>query len=486
MTTREKIAHLYRRLGFGATPAELDAGVKAGIRATTNDLIDFEKVPQSEEMSPFEFVWRDKGEPDLGAYRFRHWWVCTMVCTKRPLQERLAMFWHNHFPASDGKVEDGAMMLDYLQVLRTHAAGKFVDILTAVSKNPAMMRYLDMQRSIRGNPNENFAREVMELFTLGIGNYTEQDVKEAARALTGWGYVHVYYDLPGNAEQKVKDWVTYGRPFSSFTLMPVMHDPTPKTILGKSGDINGDELLVILSRHPATARFLSKKLWEHFAYADPEPAVIEKIAKVFSRSDGDIKTVLRAIVNSPEFWSKKCVRQRVKSPVDLFIPIARQLGAGERLLALRGPGATPFTRIPNQVFDSMYSVVDRIDKCGLNLLWPPDVSGWRWGRAWITPSMMLERYKFNGVFVYGPKGPDVATKNTQAFIKSRSPKSEKDIAAALAEFFDVQLPDSSLELVATMIKKHGGLKGLQNDNQWADALHHAISLIMAAPEMHFC
>jgi uncharacterized protein (DUF1800 family) len=181
------------------------------------------------------------------------------------------------------------------------------------------MRYLDMQRSIRGNPNENFPREVMELFTLGIGNYTETDVKEAAKALTGWGYIHIFYELPGSTEQKVMDWLHYDRPFTSFTLMPAMHDPTPKTILGKTEAYDGDSFLAVLAHHPATAKHLSKKLWELFVYSNPEPEVVDRIARAFTRSKGDIRKVMHAIVDSREFWSDKSVRKFVKSPVDLCI-----------------------------------------------------------------------------------------------------------------------------------------------------------------------
>lgn len=486
MTNREKLAHLYRRLGFGATPAQLDEAEKLGLKETTRRLIDYDTVDEKFAVSPHEFTWREKDEPDISTWRYRMWWVLRMLATQRPLQERLTLFWHNHFAVSDGKVEDGPMMLNYLTALRDNASGKFCDLLTAVSKDPAMMRYLDMQRSIRGHPNENFAREVMELFTLGIGNYTETDVKEGARAFTGWGYIHIFWELPGNTTSKVQDWVTMGRPFTSFTLMPAMHDPTPKNFLGQTADLDGDGVLKVLANHKVTATHISRKLWEHFAYRNPEPEVVERISHVFSRTNGDIRQVMRAIVASPEFWSDKCVRKQVKSPVDFCIGIARQMGAGEHLMSFRDPKATEMTMIPQPIIDNLWGITDRMEKAGLSLFYPPDVSGWHWGEAWLSSASMIERYRYRGMFIYGPKGPDVATKLTLAFMKSRNPKDSEGIATVLAEYFDVDLPEASHAVIAKDIQRRGGLKTLAKEDAWAATLDHALSLLMAAPAMHVC
>jgi len=484
MTLREKIAHLYRRLGFGATPAELDEGVRVGLRETARRLIDYEKVDEQFPISPHEFSFREKEEPDLSTYRYRLWWITRMLVTKRPLQERLTLFWHNHFAVSDAKVEDGPMMLNYLEALRTNACGPFLNVLTAASKDPAMMRYLDMQRSMRGNPNENFAREVMELFTLGIGNYTETDVKEAARAFTGWGYVHIFWELPGNTDAKVHDWLAFGRPFSSFTLMPAMHDPLPKKLLGVAGQIDGDKALEIMAKHPATARRICKKLWEHFAYENPEPAVIEKLSSVYRHTNGNIASVMHAVVDSPEFWSDRCVRKLVKSPVDLCISIARQMGAGEHLMSFRSPHATEKTPIPQTVLDNLWGISDRMERCGLSIFYPPDVSGWHWGKAWISSAAMLERYRYRGMFIYGQKGPDVGSQTTLAFVKSRQPKDSDDIARALTEFFDLDLPETAHAVLAESIHKRGGPKVMDNMNAWAGNLDHTLMLMMATPETH--
>jgi uncharacterized protein (DUF1800 family) len=481
---REKVAHLYRRFGLGATPEELDEAVKAGYDRTLEKLVRFDGNEPA--AAPAEFFWREKEEADLGAWRVRCWWVYRMLTTKRPLQEKLALFWHNHFAVSDNKVEDGPMMLDYLEILEHHAGGKFLDILRAVSQSPAMMRYLDMSRSVRGNPNENFAREVMELFTLGIGNYTEDDVKEAARALTGWGYVHTFWELPGNSDDKLKDSLKYGRPFSSFAWMPALHDPSPKKILGKESEFDGEGLLVVLADHPATARHICRKLWEFFAYPNPEDGVVDRLVKTFHRSKGDISEVMLAIGRSREFQSDKALRAIVKSPVDLCIPIARQMGVGDTIAATRPVSATMNDRISQKMLDVCGGMAWIMEQQGLSLLYPPDVSGWKWNEAWATPDAMGHRFLYRGMLLWGEKGPDSSTKRIVAYIQSQSPKEGSDIAAAVLRLFDIQLGDEQKALVVKLWVDAGGTKVLENMETSTWLIDRTLALTMASPAAHLC
>ena len=350
MTDREKIAHLYRRFGFGATPTDLDRGEEIGVDAALHRLLDYRAVDEEFPVHPYEFAWRTQKDIDAdpSAYSYRYWWAFRMIAGQRPAQEQLTLFWHGHFAVSDGKVEDGSMMLQYLETLRSLGDGKFVTLLKAIAKDPAMMRYLDLQRSLVGSPNENFAREVMELFTMGIGNYTEKDVKEAARAFTGWSYVNMFNEFPGKNAKRLKDSLTFNRPFSAFALMPAMHDQSPKTILGETDFFDGDRFLELLAAQPQTARHMCTKLWTYYAYADPEPEVVDRLAEVWKKTGGEIKHVLFAIARSPEFYSDKCLRRKVKSPADLCIAIARQLGTGPALMAMRGPATvdTPIINTP--------------------------------------------------------------------------------------------------------------------------------------------
>jgi uncharacterized protein (DUF1800 family) len=489
MTEREKIAHLYRRFGFGARPEDLDRGEEIGFENALHRLLDYRAVDEEFPVHPYEFAWRTGKDVDAdpSSYSYRYWWAYRMISGERPAQEQLTLFWHGHFAVSDGKVEDGSMMLQYLDTLRTLGDGKFVYLLKAMAKDPAMMRYLDLQRSLVGSPNENFAREVMELFTMGIGNYTEKDVKEAARALTGWSYVNMYYEFPGNNERKLKDSLVYQRPFSAFALMPTMHDQSPKTILGQTDFFDGDKFLETLANHPQTAKHMCTKLWTYYAYPHPEPQVVERLVDVWQKTDGEIKHVLFAIARSPEFWSDKCIRKKIKSPADLAIGVARQMGAGPALMAMRGPAdvETPIVRTP--VFGNVGNVANLMGRMGLDLMFPMDVSGWKGGEAWISPAAMVERYKYRGILVYGnPKTSGAGTAYVLDFVKKRQPKTTTDVASCLAELFDVPLSDDKLGLIAKMIDKRGGLKVLDKQDVFAGTLDRSLMLLMAAPEMHVC
>jgi len=487
MTLRQKLLHVHNRLGFGATPAELDLDEKLGLDTTLERLIDYEKVNEDFAVSPWEFCWRDstKEDADIGSYRLRLWWAFRMLCTKRPLQEKLTLFWSGHFAADDDKVEDGPMMLDYIDGLRENANSNFRNLLDMISKSPAMMRYLDMTHSLRGDPNENFPREVMELFTLGIdGGYTEKDVKEIARALTGWGYVHVMYELPGDMKLRLHNAIKFDRPFSSFSYMPAMHDPGPKTILGKTKNWTGDEVLDLLASHPSTARFISRKLWTFFAYENPDPATVARISKEFARSKGDIKAVLRAIVHSPEFWSDKCVGQQAKSPVDFVIGIARTMGLGQELLKFRAPNATEFTQIDQKIINELGYVTYRMDRMGLLLMNPPDVSGWKWGRHFINPATMPERYQYQGNYLADPGKPDKLAQNTIGWVVAQAPKTNQDVARKFCELFGVPTTTPIVDTLSKVVVSQGGAAGLKDQNHWSGMHWGMMKLLVAAPEMH--
>lgn len=478
LTERQKIAHLYRRLGFGATPSELDAAEKEGLRKTIDRLIDFEVEP---EPSPYEFYWREKEEPDLGSWRTRCWWAYNMLTTRTPLREKLALFWHSHFAVSDAKVEDGPMMLAYLQTLRRLGAGKFPDLLTAMAKEPAMMRYLDMERALRGRPNENFAREVMELFTLGIGHYEEDDVKEVARALTGWGYLNTFWEMPGNTDQKLRDALRDGRPFSAFVQMEAMRDDRPKTILGKTKDWKGEETLDLLAKQSATAHRTAYRLWEFFAYENPEEAPVRRVADAFLRSQGDIRKTMHELVRSPEFWSEKAVRNLMKSPVDFCIGIARAQGIGPALAKLRNSQADDYTMIPQPIIDNAGHLAWRMERMGLSLLYPNDVSGWKWGSAWASAATMAERQQFTGLMIWGQKGADVGSLTPLEYVKSQKPTDAAGIARALCELFDVALPEASMKVLTQAI---GDPNVLDDPNNWAGRFNQAVRVLIAAPEAH--
>ena len=486
MSPRDRIRHLHRRLGFGATPTEVDADLKAGFEATRRRLVEYPKASPGAVPHPFEFTWREKEEPDLGSWRFSAWWIVRMVTTPRPLEEKLALFWHDHFAASDDKVENGLMMGDYLRTIRAHAGGRFADLLKAVAKEPAMMKYLDMNRQVRGVPNENFAREVMELFTLGIGHYGEADVEAASRALTGWGYNELFWELPGTStEQKFRDSIRFGRPFAAFYTSPGMHDPAPKTILGRTEAYDGDAFLEMLAAHPQTARTVCGKLWTYFAGPAPEPPVLNALTNVWRRTDGDILALVDAITRRPEFYDERCVRSRVKCPADLIVGFARAAGLGERFLAGRASDAEATTPIPKRTIDVAGEVRYHIQRCGMALLVPPDVSGWRWGTAWTSAELMAERMKFRGVAVWREGGaPGEAALGVHAALAPLRPKTVEELAARWLDLFDVPLPEDRHAPIVAALNRGGGLKALDKPETVGGLIYHATPVMMAAPETH--
>jgi uncharacterized protein (DUF1800 family) len=285
------------------------------------------------------------------ALELKGWWLTEMVATASPLTERMTLFWHNHFTSSVQKVRSPPLMYRQNVLLRRHALGNFGELLHAVSKDPAMLVYLDSATSRRGQPNENFAREVMELFTLGEGRYGEHDIKEAARAFTGWSI-----DLDSG----------------EFRFRPMLHDYGTKTVLGRAAD-TGDEVLDILLAQPATAEFVAAKLWREFVSPQPEPEELRRVAGALRESRYDVRPALRALLLTPAFWAPQNRAALVKSPVDLVVGTLRQFDIG---------------------FGDPLPFVFLLSALGQDVLSPPNVKGWPGGEAWINSTTLLARKQF--------------------------------------------------------------------------------------------
>jgi len=282
----------------------------------------------------------------------RAWWLTEMAVTPTPLTERMTLFWHNHFVSAQPKVRYAQLMYRQNTLLRAHALGNFGSLLHAVAHDPAMLIYLDTATNRRDAPNENFAREVMELFTLGEGHYTETDVKEAARAFSGWSL---------DPER------------AAFMFRPRLHDGGEKTVLGRRGAWQGDDVLDILLDQPATAQFIVRKLWVEFVSSQPDPQRVRVIADRFRSSGYEIRVALRDLLNQPELIARDQDNALVKSPVELAVGLVRQAG-GE----IVQPAA----------------LAVRVAGMGQNLFSPPNVRGWPGGDAWITTQTLLARKQF--------------------------------------------------------------------------------------------
>jgi hypothetical protein len=342
--------HLYRRAGFGATRAELRAAVDRGLDATLGLILNGEpQAPQRAVLleSSGESIVRSEDENQL-----RGWWVYAMMHSGHPLREKLTLFWHNHFATSIAKVRSPLLMFRQNQALRRNALGKFGPMLADLSRDPAMLVWLDSNRNVKGRANENYAREVMELFTLGVGHYSEKDIREVARAFTGW---HT------DGEQ--------------FTFEAKLHDAGEKTVLGVTGPLDGTDVQRILLGRADAARFLVGKLYRFLVRetTPPPDALLEPLADRFRKSDYDIADLVGTVLRSRHFFSDHAYRQRVKSPVEYVL------------------GAVRATQ-PEPV--APRALLQPLEAMGQSLFAPPNVKGWTGGKNWLNSATLLARQNF--------------------------------------------------------------------------------------------
>jgi uncharacterized protein (DUF1800 family) len=362
---RKWAAHLLRRAAFGASRADLHSAERLGPQATLDLLL--RGRPGAEEVQE---ALLDVGRVAAGQgdEQLRGWWLYAMLHSLHPLREKLTLFWHNHFATSNEKVQNPGLMFRQNCLLRAHALGKFGPFLQAMSKDPAMLFWLDSNRNVKGAPNENYARELMELFSLGVGNYTEKDVKEAARAFTGW---HTNRD--------------------GFRFNARAHDYGTKTLLGQTGPWDGGDVVRIVLAQPAAARFLVRKLY-HFLISEavePSAALLEPLCESFRKSDYDVAGLVRTMLASRHFYSAHAFRQRVKSPVEYVV------GAVQAVYLRLPEGEPDYRPLPAQV------LVGRLRAMGQRLFAPPNVKGWRGGRSWLNTSTVLERANFAEALALG-------------------------------------------------------------------------------------
>ena len=324
-----------------ATDRALARGESMGIRVKP-EFVNRHMQPVSDRF----FYWLRASA--LETRRVGYWWAERMLDTNRPLQEKMALFWHGHFATAQNKVRDYRKMLLQVETFERHAAGNFGELLVAVAQDPGMLYYLDAGVNVKGAANENFAREVMELFTMGVGNYTERDVREAARAFTGWNFLNL--DFVVNEEQ---------------------HDDGPKTFLGRTGHFDGVDVLRIILEHPATAEYIASKIYRFFVREDPSPALQAELGAVLRDAGYELRPLLRTLFLSRDFYSEASYGAHVKGPVEHVIAMLKQLGAPDV------PGVPDFNRTTIAL--------------GQHLLNPPSVAGWAQGRSWITPALLQER-----------------------------------------------------------------------------------------------
>lgn len=390
-------AHLLERAGFGGTPDQIEALASMSPSAAVRRLVYFDGVDNS-HLLPFEHsgihdpalepfppsrpattdLAKETGEalgvkvkatgnrrlqPIVNKFfywlrasvletnRVAYWWANRMVASNSPLQEKMALFWHGHYAINESKVRDYRKLLTELELFHDMGTGSFRDLMIAVARDPAMLSFLDAGVNIKGAPNENFAREIMELFTMGVGNYSETDIREAARAFTGWNYVDL--DFVINQEQ---------------------HDSGPKTFLGHRGNFDGVEIIDLIMQQPVTAEYIASKLYRFFVRQDLSPELTTELGNILRDADYEVASLLETIFLSKDFYSPASVGSQIKSPVQLAVSTYRKLGLEDV------PGVPDFNRATGALSQSLFR--------------PPTVAGWAGGRSWVTPGLLLERGNF--------------------------------------------------------------------------------------------
>lgn len=429
----DRAAHLLERAGFGGTPEEIRELALLTPEAAVDRLVAYQAIDSS-QLPPFEhsgihdpglepfppsrpattdlakktgealgvkvkplgnrrlqpvankfFYWLRASE--LETNRAAYWWANRMLRTPRPLEEKMALFWHGHFAVSEDKVRDYRKMLGQLDLFYRYGTGTFRDLLIGVARDPAMLAFLDAGVNVKGAPNENFAREIMELFTMGVGHYSEADIREAARAFTGWNFVDLAFVV--NREQ---------------------HDDGEKTVLGRRGRWDGVDVIDIILGEPATADFIAGKIYRYFVRQELDPALQGRLGAVLRDNHYELARLLRTIFLSRDFYSPPAWGTHIKSPVELVVSTYRTLGLSEV------PGVPDF----NQVTGSL----------GQHLFHPPTVAGWAQGRSWVTPGLLLERGNFARDVLF----PDIA------FLPpDRYPSDEKirEVSRKIAQGLDI-------------------------------------------------
>lgn len=362
-------AHLYRRAGFGPNPDDLAESLRLGLDGTL-DLLMRGRPGSDDFLDTLNDVGRIAAERDNGGDDLREWWLYVILHGGHPLREKMTLFWHNHFATSLAKVQDPGLMFRQNVLLRSHALGRFEPLLQAMSRDGAMLVWLDSNSNVKGRPNENYARELMELFSLGVGHYTEKDVREAARAFTGWRTDGV-----------------------GFVFDPRLHDSGEKTVLGQTGPWDGGDVVRIVLQQPAAARFLVRKLYRQFVSEQESPpdSLLEPLCTAFRKSQYDVAALIRTIFASRHFYSAHSFRRRIKDPVEFTMGAVRSVWKP----------TDPDEGLPQHV------LAGRVRAMGQALFAPPSVKGWPGGPAWLNTSTILERDNLAEALAMGTLWPAV-------------------------------------------------------------------------------
>ena len=381
LTNRALAAHLSRRAGFGATPGELDSYCDIEYEQLVEELIN--KVDSSHISDHLIF----RRHVDLHTMQGHNaaYWAYRMISTDNPFVEKIALFWHGVFATAENKLNNIGSLTNQVDMFRRHGLGKYDDLLIELSRDPAMLIWLDNHTNHKDSINENYGREILELFSMGVGNYTEEDIKECARAFTGWTVKNGEY----LSMMAVKDSIwPYGRILWHHEYRGSDHDSGKKKFLGENSNFNGDGVVGVICRQQATANFIARHLYNFFVADEvpvpqwsstppKDPEAVDVLANAYMEYDHDIRSIMRVLFNSDFFKNSRF--KRVKSPAELIIGTLRNTGEYQ---------------VPEGGETGIYTVMEESGYMGQKLLDPPSVEGWHTGEEWITSGSLVDRVNF--------------------------------------------------------------------------------------------
>ncbi|MFP6652647.1 MAG: DUF1800 domain-containing protein [Dehalococcoidia bacterium] len=466
------MAHLLRRAGFGATPAEMDRALEIGYDAMLDEMLN----PDHPDEIPDDLIRRHHvDQSDLRSAGGPHW-VYRLVMTDTPLREKMCLFWHRIFATASTKLIQNKVVTNQINMFREHGMGSFDDLLLELARDPAMIMWLDNQDNHGSNINENFGREILELFAMGVGNYSEEDIKETARAFTGWSVVNPDY-------MSIKMRNNTARPYGymswQFEFDADDHDDGEKTILGQTGNWNGEDAVRIICEQPATAAFLARHLY-HFFVADElpvpqwphepprDPEAIDLLCKAYFEDGHSIKSMLKAMFESDFFKADSARFARIKSPAEMVIGTMR----------LAGP-----VEIPSQ---ETYMADAACANMGQGLFRPPSVEGWQGGTEWINTGSYVVRVNFASQILNDPNKDGVRDiiERIKASVGSGLMSSDDLVDACLDILGPLDVLDTTRSGLKNYAAKYGELSWGSDDasSQFDDAAVAIIQLIVTTQE----
>ncbi len=454
------IAHLIRRAGFGASRAELETLAARGYSEVVEDLLHPERFPEIDEDVLKRYFDGESINIAAGA------WIYRMINSQRPLEEKMALFWHHVFATGFSKSNHVPSSVQQIDTFRRVGLTNLRTILLELSRDPAMIFWLDNNENHRGEPNENYGRELLELFSMGVGNYTEQDIKMAARAFTGWTFTQPVPLYP------------YGHHAAHFIYRPEDHDDSVKTFLGHTGRFNGEDILDIIVKQPAAARFISRHMYNFFVADEPQvpswhdlpprdPAAIDRLIGAYVESNGDIRAMLRVLFNSDFFKAARF--QRVKSPIELIVGTIKLTGTH---------------RFPHR---SLLDLESASSLMGQTLFNPPTVEGWHTGKEWIDGGTLNERVNFAVNELADPNKPGIR-EIVRRLAEAGSALSPADLVDRTLDLMGaLDVSEDTRTALVDAAKASGDLRfdGESGRAEASARVARMLQLIAAAPEYQF-